>query len=167
MPERSDLEHLLELYPVRTVAIKLRRPSSQIYGMMHRLGISAKIRKESLSMYALARLLHKRPQIVHKWIESGSLIADNEGSQTVPRLMISHENLARFCKEHPELIAGARTNPERLEFIFQYVFPHSHAELLAVRESKKERAAYRAQTRENAEDTESDNWNQLEDQDTL
>ena len=42
--EQDDLEHLLEPYPVRTVAMKLRREIHQIYGMCRRLGISAKAR---------------------------------------------------------------------------------------------------------------------------
>src|SRR5215470_4883045 len=94
--EQDDLEHLLELYPVRMVALKLRRQIHQIYGMCRRLGISSKARKESLSMYALARLLHKRPQIVRKWIESGALQAENEGTAHVPRPMVSQDSLRRF-----------------------------------------------------------------------
>ena len=143
--EQADLEHLLELYPVRTVAMKLRRRIHQIYGMCRRLGISAKARKESLSMYALARLLHKRPQIVRRWIESGALQAENEGTTNVPRHMVSQESLKRFCKDHAELIAGDRISHERLKFLFEYVFPRPHNDLLPVRESKKERAAYAEQ----------------------
>ena len=143
--EQAELEHLLELYPVRTVAIKLRRQIHQIYGMCRRIGISAKARKESLSMYALARLLHKRPQIVRRWIESGALQAENEGTANVPRHMVSQDSLRRFCQDHPELIAGDRISQERLKFIFEYVFPRPHNDLLPVRESKKERAAYAQQ----------------------
>ena len=143
--EQDDLEHLLELYPVRTVALKLRRQIHQIYGMCRRLGISAKARKESLSMYALARLVHKRPQIVRKWIESGALQTENEGTANVPRHMVSQDSLRRFCKDRPELIAGDRISQERLKFIFEYVFPRPHNDLLPVRESKKERAAYAQQ----------------------
>lgn len=146
--EQADLEHLLELYPVRTVAMKLRRQIHQIYGMCRRLGISAKARKESLSMYALARLLHKRPQIVRRWIESGALQAENEGTANVPRHMVSQDSLRQFCQDHPELIAGDRISQERLKFIFEYVFPRPHNDLLPVRESKKERAAYTQQMSE-------------------
>ena len=152
--EQNDLEHLLELYPVRTVALKLRRQIHQIYGMCRRLGISAKARKESLSMYALARLLHKRPQIVRRWIESGALPAEDEGTANVPRHMVSQDSLRRFCKDHPELIAGDRISQERLKFIFEYVFPRPHNDLLPVRESKKERAAYEKQMEEEEGDDE-------------
>jgi hypothetical protein len=56
--------------------------------------------------------------------------------------MVSQDSLRRFCKDHPELIAGDRISQERLKFIFEYVFPRPHNDLLPVRESKKERAAY-------------------------
>lgn len=152
--EQNDLEHLLELYPVRTVALKLRRQVHQIYGMCRRLGISTKARKESLSLYALARLLHKRPQIVRRWIAGGALQAENEGTTSVPRHMVSQDSLRRFCKDHPELIAGDRISQERLKFIFEYVFPRPHNDLLPVRESKKERAAYEKQMEEEEGDDE-------------
>lgn len=59
--------------------------------------------------------------------------------------MVSQDSLRRFCKDHPELIAGDRISQERLKFIFEYVFPRPHNDLLPVRESKKERAAYAKQ----------------------
>ena len=36
-------------------------------------------------------------------------------------------------------------NKERLDFVYRFVFPPSHAELLPVRDSKKEREAYEQQ----------------------
>lgn len=96
-------------------------------------------------MYALARLLKKRPQIVRKWIESGELKAQNEGTEKLPRFMIFQEGLRKFVKEHRELITANRVDRERLKFIFEYVFPRSHEDLLRVRESKKEREAYEEQ----------------------
>jgi ribosome-binding protein aMBF1 (putative translation factor) len=145
LKEQQVLEHELEFSSVKTVALKLRRSRAQVYAMMHRMGISAKDNKESLSMYALARLLKKRPQIVRKWIESGELKAQNEGTQKLPRFMIFQEDLRKFVKEHRELITANRVDRERLKFIFEYVFPRSHEDLLRVRESKKEREAYEEQ----------------------
>jgi len=40
---------------------------------------------------------------------------------------------------------GRRLNIDRLNFVKDFVFPPSHAELLPVRGSKKERAAYEQQ----------------------
>lgn len=145
LKEQQMLEHELEFSSVKTVALKLRRSPAQVYAMMHRMGISAKDHKESLSMYALARLLKKRPQIVRKWIESGELKAKNEGTQKLPRFMIFQDDLRKFVKEHRELITANRVDRERLKFIFEYVFPRSHEDLLRVRESKKEREAYEEQ----------------------
>ena len=39
-------------------------------------------------------------------------------------------------------MVGRRLNLDRLNFVKDFVFAPSHAELLPVRESKKERAAY-------------------------
>jgi len=46
---------------------------------------------------------------------------------------------------------GRRLNIDRLNFVKDFVFPASHAELLPVRESKKERAAYEEQLRKSPE----------------
>jgi hypothetical protein len=51
-----------------------------------------------------------------------------------------------ICKQYRSAIVGRRLNADRLEFVQKFVFPPSHTELLPVRESKKERAAYDAQT---------------------
>ena len=42
-------------------------------------------------------------------------------------------------------MVGNRLDRDRLEFVRNFVFAPSHAELLPVRESKKERAAYEVQ----------------------
>lgn len=141
--ELEDLEHELEFHKVKKVAMKLRRTSGQVYAMMHRMGISGRSGTGDLSMYALARLLHKRPQILRGWIKSGALEAENEGTEKVPRFMISQDGLRRFCKKHRDLIDASRVDRERLKFVFEYIFPRSHQDLLPVRESKKERRAYK------------------------
>ena len=41
-----------------------------------------------------------------------------------------------------------RSAKDRLDFVYHFAFPPNHAELLSVRESKKERAAYDAQLKE-------------------
>ncbi len=45
-------------------------------------------------------------------------------------------------------VVGNRLTKERLDFVYHFAFPPSHAELLPVRESKKERSAYEAQLKE-------------------
>ena len=143
--EQKKLENELEVHKVRKVAIRLGRTPTQVYGMMHRLGISGKKLTDKISMYAVARALCKHPQVVRQWIQSGALEAENEGTERVPRWMISQEDLQRFEKKHRKLIAASHVDRERLRFICGYVFPASHESLLRTRESKKEEAAYEEQ----------------------
>src|SRR5262249_49616741 len=150
--EQKKLENELEVHKVRKVAIRLGRTPTQVYGMMHRLGISGNKLTDKISMYAVARALSKHPQVVRHWIQSGALEAENEGTERVPRWMISQEDLQRFEKKHRKLIVGSHVDRERLRFICGYVFPASHESLLRTRESKKEQAAYEEQMREDMED---------------
>ena len=63
------------------------------------------------------------------------------------REVIDADEFCQFCKQHRSEIVGRRLNPDRLNFVQTFVFPPSHMELLAVREAKKERAAYEHQQR--------------------
>jgi hypothetical protein len=45
-------------------------------------------------------------------------------------------------------VVGNRLSKERIEFVYHFAFPPSHAELLPVRQSKKERAAYEQRLRQ-------------------
>jgi hypothetical protein len=45
---------------------------------------------------------------------------------------------------------GNRLNAERLNFVQTFVFPRSHADLLPVRDAKKEQAAYQEQLQKEA-----------------
>src|SRR5215468_2068028 len=149
--ELKKLENELEVHKVRKVAIRLGRTPTQVYGMMHRLGISGKKLTDKISMYAVARALSKHPRVVRQWIQSGALEAENEGTERVPRWMICQENLQRFEKKHRRLIAASHVDRERLRFICGYIFPPSHENVLRTRESKKERAAYEEQMGGNSE----------------
>ena len=75
------------------------------------------------------------------------------------------EEILAFCKEHRSEILGRRLNADRLTFVQTFVFPPSHMELLPVRESKKERAAYEEQMKkevgmseDNANGEKDDDW---------
>ena len=123
--EHKKLENELEVHKVRKVAIRLGRTPTQVYGMMHRLGISGKKLTDKLSLYAVARAISKHPQVVRQWIRCGALEAENEGTERVPRWMISQANLQRFEKKHRKLIAASHVDRVRLRFICGYVFPVS------------------------------------------
>lgn len=156
---KREIENLLQLcetYPLRTVALKLHRPETAVRGMLQRLGASAKMGKDSFTKYVLASLLHIRPQAVQRWVDSGLLPAHFEGTERLPRLVITADDFITFCKRHPEAVLQNRLSEDRLEFVFKFVFPRSHVDLLPVRAAKKEREAYVAQMREEQDDFEAE-----------
>ena len=61
------------------------------------------------------------------------------------RVTIEAEDFCEFCRQHTRDVVGNRLSRERLDFVYHFAFPPSHAELLPVRDSKKERNAYERQ----------------------
>lgn len=145
--ETKRLFELLENHSIRTVATELRRSRKSIERRQARLGVSSAMYKDSFTKYTLAELLHIRRRAVQKWIDDGLLKARVEGTLRLPRLIIEAADFVCFCHEHPEAVHEGRVRPDRLEFVFKFVFPRSHVDLLPVREAKKERAAYQEQMR--------------------
>jgi hypothetical protein len=146
--EQQRLLKLLDLHPIPEIARVLRRSQSSIWHMLQRLGANAKMGKDSFTKYTLAVALHVRPEKIEEWIARGWLkvrdIEMNQGKRTI----IEAEDFCDFCRKHTRDVVGNRLSKERLDFVYQFVFPPSHAELLPVRKSKKERAAYEAQSNE-------------------
>jgi hypothetical protein len=124
--------------------------------MLRRMGASATMGKDSFTKYSLAALLHVRPEEIQKWIDKGWLASHVEGTENLPRVVISGDDFTNFCKRYQKLVVGNRLNLDRLEFVRNFVFAPSHAELLPVREAKKERAAYELQIRGEQGDEELD-----------
>lgn len=58
------------------------------------------------------------------------------------RIIIDAQDFCEFCRRHTRDVVGNRLTEERLDFVYHFAFPPSHAELLPVRESRKERQAY-------------------------
>jgi len=143
--ERQQLLRLIELHSVREVARVMRRSEFSIYQMLRRMGASPTMRKDGFTKYSLAALLHIRADEIQKWIDKRWLRARVEGTEKMPRTLISADDFTAFCKKYHRAIVGNRLNRDRLEFVRSFVFPPSHAELLPVRDAKKERAAYEAQ----------------------
>lgn len=140
----AQMESDLEVHKVRKVAIRLGRTPNQVYGMMHRLGISGKAKfTDRISLYAVARGIRKHPRVVRQWIQIKALHAQNEGTEAVPRWMISQEDLQQFEKKHHKLIKASHVDRQCLKFMCEYVFPSRDD--MGTRESKKERAAYEEQ----------------------
>jgi hypothetical protein len=143
--ERQRLLRLSNSHSVREIAGLMRRSEFSIYQALLRLGAGSAARKDSFTKYSLARLLHVRPEEIERWIDNGWLAARVEGTERMPRTIISADDFATFCKRHKKAVLGNRLNEDRMEFVRFIACPPRHAELLPVREAKKEQAAYDAQ----------------------
>jgi hypothetical protein len=145
--EQQRLLKLLDLHPVYEIAILLRRSQSSIWHMLQRLGASAQMGKDSFTKYTLATALHVRPETIECWITRGWLKTREIQTARGKREIIEAEDFCEFCHEHTKDVVGNRLTKERLDFVYRFAFPPSHAELLPVRDSKKEREAFEEQAR--------------------
>jgi hypothetical protein len=144
--EQQRLLKLLDLHPLKEIAKLLRRSQSSIWHMLYRLGANAKMGKDSFTKYTLAVALHVRPETIENWIGLGWLKAQEVEIGATKRNIITAGDFCEFCRQHTKDVVGNRLTKERLEFVYQFAFPPSHAELLPVRDSMKERKAYAEQT---------------------
>ena len=150
---RSEQQKLLDLiaaHPFHEVTLMLRRSPGSIRSMLQRLGANARMGQDWFTKYTLAEALHIRADEVQKWITRGLLKCRIVQTGRLTREIIDAEDFCDFCKKYRSEIVGRRLNPERLSFVQMFVFPPSHMELLPVRESKKERAAYDEQMKKEA-----------------
>ena len=146
-PERAQqrLLDLIAIQPLPEVAIAMRRSPGSIRSMLYRLGASARMGQDWFTKYTLAEALHIRADEVQRWISLGWLKCRVVHTGKLQREIIDADAFSEFCKAHSREVVGRRLNIDRLNFVKDFVFPPSHAELLPVRESKKERAAYEEQ----------------------
>jgi hypothetical protein len=147
-PEQQRLLKLIDLYPINQIAKVMRRSQSSIWHMLYRLGANAKMGKDSFTKYTLAVALHVRPETVEGWIQRGWLKATEMETGRRKRIVIDAEDFCEFCRLHTKDVVGNRLTKERLEFVYHFAFPPSHATLLPVRDSMKERSAYEVQAKE-------------------
>jgi len=144
-PEQQRLLKLIDLHPINEVAKLMRRSESSIWHMLYRLGANANMGKDSFTKYTLAVALHVRPDTIDTWINRGWLNATALKIGHGVRVVIQAEDFCEFCRVHTKDVVGNRLTKERLDFVYHFAFPPSHAELLPVRDSKKERDAYEKQ----------------------
>src|SRR5437867_1530841 len=137
--EQHRLLELLDKYTVAEAAQRIRCSRSAIYGMLRRMRIPAALRQDNLSKTKLAALLRVHVDTVNSWIHNGWLKPTPVQAGKVNRTVIKPDDLFEFCEKYREVIIGNRLNIERLEFVYKYVFPPDHNNLLSVREHKKER----------------------------
>jgi len=149
-PEQQKLLDLIASRSLGEVAFLLRRSRTSVRSMLHRLGANARMGEDWFTKHALAKALHVRSDEVQKWIDRGWLqcrIVPNNGLR---RELIEAEDFCEFCKQHHREIVGNRLNADRLNFVQTFVFPASHADLLPVRNAKKEQKAYDEQMKSEA-----------------
>jgi radical SAM superfamily enzyme with C-terminal helix-hairpin-helix motif len=145
--EQQRLLDLMALHTLSEVTVLLRRSATSIRAMLHRLGASACMGEDWFTKHALSEALHVRSEQVQQWIDRGWLKSRIVPTGGLKREVIDADDFCQFCKQHRSEIVGRRLNLERLSFVQTFVFPPSHMELLAVREAKKEQAAYDRQLR--------------------
>jgi hypothetical protein len=143
--EQQKLLDLIASHSLAEVTLLLRRSATSLRATLHRLGASARMGQDWFTKHALAEALHVRCEEVQKWIDRGWLKSRVLPTSGLKREIIDAEDFCQFCKQHRSAIVGRRLNLERLSFVQTFVFPPSHTELLAVREAKKEQAAYDTQ----------------------
>jgi hypothetical protein len=143
--EQQRLLDLIALNPPHEVAKTLRRSPGSVRSMLNRLGATAQMGRDWFTTFTLAEALHIRVDEVQRWIDRGWLKCRTVETGRLKKRIIDADDFAEFCKHHRTAVIGRRLNAERLDFVRNFVFPPSHVELLPVRESKKERAAYKAQ----------------------
>jgi hypothetical protein len=153
--ERQRLEKLIDLHPVNEIATILHRSQSSIWHALYRMGASAAMGRDSFTKNTLAVALHISPVQVETWINRGWLKSREVQTGRIKRVIIAAEDFCGFCRAHTKDVVGNRLNKERLDFVYHFAFPRSHAELLPVRESKKERSAYEVQVKEEGAASES------------
>jgi hypothetical protein len=148
--EQQKLLDLIAIQPVHEVTLMLRRSPASVRSMLRRLGATAKMGQDWFTKYTLAEALHVRAEDVQRWIDRGWLPCRTVQTGRLTRQIIEADDFCAFCKQHRSEILGRRLNSDRLSFVQTFVFPPSHMELLPVRESKKERAAYEEQMKKEA-----------------
>jgi len=148
--EQQKLLDLIASHSLYEVTKLLRRSPTSVRAMLHRLGASARMGEDWFTKHTLAQALHIRVEEIQKWINRGWLKARTVGTGGLRREVIDAEDFCQFCKQHRREVVGRRLNSDRLNFVQTFVFPPSHMELLAVREAKKEQAAYDAQISKDA-----------------
>jgi hypothetical protein len=146
--EEQRLLMLIDLHPINELGKLMHRSHRSVWHRIYRLGASAAMRIDGFTKYTLASELHVAVTQIEAWINRGWLKATEVQTGRVRTVTIASADFCNFCKEHTKDVVGNRLTRERLDLVYLLAFVPSHAELLPVRESKKERSAYEAQLKE-------------------
>jgi len=132
--EEQRLLDLIALNPLSEVARMMRRSEKSISGKLHKLGANSQMGFDWFTPSTLSKALHIRAAEVNRWIEQGWLRTRIVQIGKSQRRIIDADAFVEFCREHSREIVGRRLNAARLDFVQNFVFPPSHADLLPVRE---------------------------------
>lgn len=140
-PDQERLLEILDKHSVSYAAQKMKCSKASIYALLRRLNLSPSSRRDCFSVRSLAGLLHIRKEEINSWIKKEWLKATTIQVGKVSRTMIKPKDFCLFCEEYRDRVVGNRLNVERMDFVYNYVYPPDHNRLLGVRQSKKERLA--------------------------
>ena len=139
--ERERLLEMLDESSVREAAARMHRSPGAIYSILRRLQIGVRGSQNSWSKLQLAKALHCHSSLINRWIANGWLKCRVETVGKLSYTRITSDDFYQFCKKYSKIAVGNRLTEERLKFVSDCLFPTDHNRLLAVRASKKERAA--------------------------
>lgn len=142
---QREIDVLIRLRNTKTprmLAGLLNRPVQAVRAKLRRLGLTPKIEKDKFTKYTLAVLLHVRPEVVQEWIDKRWLKSHREGTEKLPRIIIRAHDFIQFCKRYHDVILNRRFDEDRLDFIYKFVYPRDHSDMMEPRSHKRERVAH-------------------------
>jgi hypothetical protein len=137
----SIIEYVSE-HGVQAATKRFHCEPKTIYNLYQRYGYSIRQTGETFSLRQICSFLCVRRSQVLRWIEEGLLSVRKDKCDSRTYYAIHPDELRKFCTKNRELLVTRRLSPTRIEFLREYVFAPKHADLLRVRESKKEEEAY-------------------------
>jgi hypothetical protein len=116
--EQQKLLDLISSHSLEEVTLLLRRSSTSIRSMLHRLGASARIGQDWFTKHALAGALHVRASEVQKWIDRGWLKCRVVGTDGLKRQLIDAKGFLRLLQAAPEGSRGKQAQYRSLTLSF-------------------------------------------------
>jgi hypothetical protein len=122
--EEEILMRFVGVKHIRDIAKLLKRTEDSLRAKLktivigNRTGVSARIR-EGTTRKELAAILHRSPQTIQRWINSGWLKARHDGKQrSDDTIRITDEDFRAFYKKHPWEVPFYTLRREGLEYFF-------------------------------------------------
>ena len=111
-------KHIRDIAKLLKRTENLLRAKLKTFVIGNRTGVSARIR-EGTTRKELAAILHRSPQTIQRWIDSGWLKARYDGTQrSDDTARITDEDFRAFYKKHPWEVPFYTLKAEGLEYFF-------------------------------------------------